>query len=315
MDKGLFLFCVENLSDYIKRILGASGFTAEEIMRNQREVGMWLGVAGRFAIDVKAALRAYDAANSYLARNQMARFCTYYSPFYPRLLKHSRQAPWGLFYEGEIDNDWERTLVAVGTRRPLPQSLRDAYRFGVECGLNGINIASGFAHGLDRAVMRGCLAGGGRTFGVLGYGLGFPYPGADAHLRRQILFGGGALISQFHPDAGGYRFNFPLRNHTLATLCRSVVAFQASARSGVLSTARWALDEGRDVYVHSSAAAGGRWFEGSRNLAEDGAPMVGSPADLFPGASESIRPVPYSPALERRPDGLFRIGNFWFRRD
>lgn len=315
MDKGLFLFCVENLSDRVKAILGTSGFSAEDILARQREVGDWLGAGGRFAFDAEAALRAYESAAAFLDKNPRAGFSVRSSPGYPPLLRRAGRPPWGLFYEGDLANDWERTVAAVGTRRPLPGSVRDAYRFGVECGLNGVGVASGFAYGLDQALMEGCLDGGGRTFGVLGCGLGCRCPLSDIRLRRRIVEGGGALVSQFHPLAAGRRFNFPLRNRTLASLCRSLVVFQAPAGSGALGTAGWALDEGRDVYVHSSALAGGPGFAGGRSLAEDGAPAVRSPGDLFPGAARTVSPVAYSPRLEGRRDGLYRIRNFWFLLD
>jgi DNA processing protein len=114
---------------------------------------------------------------------------------------------------------------------------------------------------------------------VLGSGLARPYPAEHAPLADAIVAGGGAVVSEFPPQAAPLPRNFPQRNRVIAGWGRAVVVVEAGTRSGALGTARAALDEGRDVMAvpgHPSEPG----FEGSNRLLRDGAVLVRDAADV-----------------------------------
>jgi DNA processing protein len=129
---------------------------------------------------------------------------------------------------------------------------------------------------------------------VLGSGLDRLYPGENAPLADAIA-GRGAVVSEFPLGTGPWKQNFPRRNRVIAGWARGVVVVEAGARSGALSTARAAADEGREVMAvpgHPSQPGA----EGTNALLRDGAALVRGAADVLaelglppPGPEEDPR--------------------------
>lgn len=313
MEKGVYLFCIANLSEYVKKVLLESNWTVGDLKKRPKDVGEYLKIRGEFGFDQKKADEEFATAMRFIEEREERHFCTILDEEYPWMLRSSRYAPFGLMYEGSLDADWERTLTVVGTRRPLRESRQAAYRFALECGLNGVSVASGLAYGLDQTVAMGCLDGGGKTLGVLGCGLGVDYPRNAGLLKKRIVENGGAVVSQFVPYMPGLGYNFPLRNFTLGLMSPAVVAFQAGEHSGVLNTVGHALANGRDVCVHCSAVSDNRMCCGTADLAFDGAPVIEGVGELFDDAVRKVKKVEYSPMLQARSD-LFRHGECWYEK-
>ena len=187
---------------------------------------------------------------------------------------------WGLWVEGELP---ELPGVAiVGTRRATAAGLQAARRIGVDLGRRGISVISGFAVGIDVAAHRGCIEVGGRTVAVLGCGLAVDYPRPQREFRP-LLAQNGALVSEYAPTDGPYRSHFPYRNRIIASLARAVVVVEAGVESGALSTARWAVELGREVLAVPGSILGAATV-GSNRLLRDGATPyldVTDLADLF----------------------------------
>jgi DNA processing protein len=138
---------------------------------------------------------------------------------------------------------------------------------------------SGLARGIDTAANQGALDGGGRTVAVLGSGLDRLYPPENAPLAR-ALAEVGAVVSEFPLGTSPWKANFPRRNRVIAGWARATVVVEAGARSGALSTARAALDEGREVMAvpgHPSQPGA----EGTNALLRDGAALVRGAADVL----------------------------------
>jgi DNA processing protein len=168
----------------------------------------------------------------------------------------------------------------------------------------GITVVSGLARGIDTEAHRAALEKNGRTIGVLGCGLDIDYPKGSAELKNRIV-AEGALISEFEKGTPPLPRNFPSRNRVISGLSLAVVVIQASVKSGSLITARWALDQGREVM-----AVPGRVDDplsaGPIALLKDGALPVCHSDDILHalGMENMIPPLPGSGMDRPGPDPL-----------
>jgi DNA processing protein len=135
------------------------------------------------------------------------------------------------------------------------------------------------ARGIDAAAHEGALGAGGTTVAVVGAGVDVVYPPEHDGLAERIERAG-AIVSEFPPGTAPQRHHFPLRNRLLSGLSRTTVVVEAPAASGALITARYALDQGRDVLAVPGPVAGGR-NAGAHALIRDGARLVESAADVL----------------------------------
>jgi DNA processing protein len=172
-------------------------------------------------------------------------------------------------------------VAVVGSRAATTYALDVAFRLGQELAARGLVVVSGLARGVDSAAHRGCLAAGGSTVAVLGSGLDYIYPREHQALARQIS-NKGCLISELWPGAQPLPEHFPLRNRIISGISLAVVVVEASENSGSLITARYALEQGRDVMAVPGNVLTGR-NRGSHGLLKDGAKVVESADDILDG--------------------------------
>jgi DNA processing protein len=197
-----------------------------------------------------------------------ARLLSRADPDYPPGLLDLPASPPVLFVRGTLPAAPRATVV--GSRRADLYGLEVARSFARGLAEAGVAVVSGFARGIDTAAHRGALeAPNGRTVAVLGCGLDIDYPRGSSRLASEIAERG-AVVSEFPLGTPPAQWQFPVRNRILAALSRMTVVVRATARSGSLSTARLALDLGREVL-----AVPGRIFEpgsvGPNELLRDGA--------------------------------------------
>jgi DNA processing protein len=144
----------------------------------------------------------------------------------------------------------------------------------------GLVIISGLADGIDTAAHKGALRAKGRTHAVLGNGLKICYPRHNEELARQIR-GSGALMSELPYDTAPLGRNFPPRNRLIAGLSLGVVIVEAAERSGALHTARFALEQNRDVFAVPGKITSDT-SRGTNALIRDaGAKLVSRPEDIL----------------------------------
>ncbi len=202
------------------------------------------------------------------------------SLLYPNRLRELRNLPPVLFVWGdETVLLREAMLSIVGTRKASAYGLRVATLLAESLASSGAVIVSGGALGVDRAAHEGALYAGGKTIAVLGCGLGTDYLRENGGLRRKVAQNG-AVISEFLPYSPASRTTFPLRNRIISALSVGTVVVEAGEHSGSLITARYAMEQGRDVFavpgdVISSA------FTGANRLIRDGAKPVFAPMDVL----------------------------------
>jgi DNA processing protein len=84
---------------------------------------------------------------------------------------------------------------------------------------------------------------------VIGGGHERLYPSGHRALARSIADRGGAVLSEFPPEMQPSRGTFPRRNRIISGLADATIVVEAGARSGALTTAAWALEQGRDLFI------------------------------------------------------------------
>lgn len=199
---------------------------------------------------------------------------------YPKLLKGIEDPPRTLYVRGEIPKG--NFFAIVGTRRCSDYGKQIALEIAGDLAEAGLIIVSGMARGIDSFSHRGCLEGGGKTVAVLGTGLDEKsiYPKENWKLAREIVQGGGCLISEFSPGTPGLKQNFPQRNRIISGLSLGVLVIEAKMKSGALITANWARLQKRRVFatpgpVHYSNS------KGPHLLIKQGAILVENANDIL----------------------------------
>ena len=186
-----------------------------------------------------------------------------------------------LFALGKIEPEDSTSVGIVGSRKPTPYSLRQTTRFSGELAQMGATIVSGLARGIDACAHRAAIDSGGRTMAILGSGLQRIYPAENKVLARRILReSSGTLLSEFPCSMPPRTYHFPQRNRLISALSRILLVIQAGRKSGSLITARWALEQGRDVFVLPSRVDE-EHNQGGLDLLRDGASVATCPDDLL----------------------------------
>ncbi len=226
----------------------------------------------------------------------------YGDPSYPLPLREIFDPPVTLFLRGTLPEKGCALAGIVGTRFPTGAARTAAYRLGFECGREGIGVVSGLARGIDKEAHEGSIAAGGFSLAVLGSGIDDVYPSSSRAAARALLDRGGAILSEYPPGTPPLAWHFPARNRIISGLCRAVVVVQAPARSGALITAEYALDQGRDLYVHADGISGSTG-EGTRLLKEQGAPVIGGVVDILRDWGREGRAAPAGTPEDELPAG------------
>jgi DNA processing protein len=126
--------------------------------------------------------------------------------------------------------------------------LELATGFAATLAARGLCITSGLAYGVDAASHRGALSAKGKTIAVLGTGIDQIYPRRNTEPYREIAEHG-ILVSEFPLGSPPRREQFPQRNRLISGLSLGVLVLEAAVRSGSLITARFALEQGREVFA------------------------------------------------------------------
>lgn len=168
---------------------------------------------------------------------------------YPENLKKIDNPPLSLFIKGAIKAADKKALAVVGSRRMSGYGEKVTQKLVTDLVREKITIVSGLARGIDTIAHQTALKMGGRTIAVLGSGLEKIYPPENKNLAEEIIKGHGAVVSEFPPEQPPAVLNFPARNRLIAGLSLGVLVIEGAARSGSLITARWAAEQGKEVFA------------------------------------------------------------------
>jgi DNA processing protein len=204
-------------------------------------------------------------------------------PDYPGPLRFLADPPPVVYVRGALHLQREAfggyAVAIVGARDATAYGLAVARSLAHGLARHGVVVVSGLARGIDGAAHRGALEAGGVTVAVVGGGVDVVYPQAHRALRAEILRSG-LVIGEWPNGTRPLAHQFPLRNRIISGLALGVVVVEATARSGSLITARWALEQGREVFAVPGPIGSAR-SSGPHGLLKEGAKLVENEQDVL----------------------------------
>lgn len=198
---------------------------------------------------------------------------------YPVNLTTYGELPPSLYFKGKLLKKDQLAVAIVGTRHPTQYGADMAFHFAKELAQNGVTIVSGLALGIDTRAHEGALSAKGRTIAVLGSGIDNIYPSVNKSLAEKIIKSG-AVLSEFEPDAKPLPKHFLTRNRIISALSLCVLVIQGTKRSGTLSIAAKAAQQGREVFALPGEVTTSQSFA-PHYLIKNGAQIAHSPADIM----------------------------------
>ena len=234
-----------------------------------------------------------------LAHKLGVTFAALGEPAYPLRLQMIDDAPPLIALRGNIAALSMPMVAIVGSRNASGAGLKFTQRIARELGDAGFAVVSGLARGIDAAAHAASLATG--TVAVLAGGQDRVYPAEHVSLLDAILPGGAALSEMplgYEPRGR----DFPRRNRLISGLSLGVVIVEAAKRSGSLITARFALEQGREVFAVPGSPLDPR-AEGTNGLIKQGATPVTETADVVSVLRPIMEEKVFSVREPDRPDG------------
>ncbi|MCC5977059.1 MAG: DNA-processing protein DprA [Salinarimonas sp.] len=200
------------------------------------------------------------------------RFLAMGEPEYPKPLHAADTAPPMICVRGDPAILQRPAVGIVGSRNASAAGLTFTGRLAGELGEAGFSIVSGLARGIDTAAHKAVPA---HTIAILAGGHDRIYPAQNKALLERILAEGGAAVSEMPLGWEPRARDFPRRNRIVSALSLGVVVIEAARRSGSLITARFAMEQGREVFAVPGSPLDPR-AEGTNDLIRQGANLCGS---------------------------------------
>ena len=208
------------------------------------------------------------------------RFIYYGSEDYPDSLLILDDKPFALYVKGKLPDPDLPSAGIVGARNCSGYGKEMTMRYSQTLAAAGVQIISGLAVGVDSYAAKGALEAGGKTFAVLGSGLDVIYPRENIELYYQIILNGGGILSEFPMGTAPVGWHFPHRNRLISALSEKLLIMEARKNSGTLSTASYALVQGKDVYALPGRVTD-PLSEGCNRMIADGAGVLLDPQELL----------------------------------
>lgn len=212
--------------------------------------------------------------------NENIELITFNDEQFPKLLLEISSSPAMLYLRGSFEKD-EICLAVVGSRKLSTYGVQAASYFSKELSFSGLTLVSGLAYGVDTHAHLECVKQKKRTIAVLGGGLDEKsiYPSSNRKLSREIIQNG-ALISEYPVGTPPLKQHFPARNRIISGISKGILIIEASESSGSLITAKFSLEQNRDVFAVPGSIFSKNSF-GTNNLIKLGAKLASHPKDIL----------------------------------
>lgn len=199
--------------------------------------------------------------------------------YYPKKLRYLMNAPYSLYYIGNLPSEETKKVAVVGSRTRSAYGSQIAEKLSEALAKTGVDVVSGMAMGIDADGHKGALRGGGKTYAVLGCGVDVCYPRTNFSLYEKIPRQG-AIISEYPPGTPPVASLFPQRNRIISGLSDYVVIIEAREKSGSLITADFAMEQGKEVYALPGRISD-ELSRGCNRLIQQGAGVITSVEDFL----------------------------------
>lgn len=202
-----------------------------------------------FTTYLKEILESEETVNTNVLMN-----CTYE---YPQKLRDAQYPVEMLYYQGNLDLIYNRSVAIVGTRNPTKEGLTRTAQLVKHLVKDNITVVSGLAKGIDTQAHTTAIENGGQTIAVIGTPLNEAYPKENKDLQKKIAENH-LLISQipfWRYKQQNYKLNrffFPERNKTMSALTDATVIIEAGETSGTLIQAQAAIYQKRPLFILES---------------------------------------------------------------
>lgn len=206
-----------------------------------------------------------------------ARLVCWGEPTYPSGLAAIEDAPPILTVHGRAELLGSPIVAVVGARNASANGRRFCRDLAAALGQGGIVVVSGLARGIDAAAHLGALETG--SVAVVAGGVDVVYPEENRGLH-EALVRQGAIVAELPLGTEPQARHFPRRNRIISGMALGVVVVEAAARSGSLITARFALEQGRDVFAVPGSPLDPR-CRGANDLIRHGAILTENAEDVL----------------------------------
>ncbi|MEP7287257.1 MAG: DNA-processing protein DprA [Chloroflexota bacterium] len=257
----------------------ASPRALESAGLNHRTINSILAV--RTTCDLDAELRNIERAGAWVI--------TWEDTGYPPGLSSITDPPPVLYVKGTLTEGDSQALAVVGTRRATAYGKTMTHEIVEPLAHRGMTIVSGLARGIDAEAHQAALDAGGRTIAVLANGIDRVYPPEHRPLAEQIA-ANGALVSELPLGTPAKNIYFLPRNRLISGLAMGTLVVEAAERSGALTTANLALEQGRDVFAVPGNALSPS-SKGTNLLIQSGAVMVTTAEDILNALTLDLAPL------------------------
>nr|WP_232218717.1 DNA-processing protein DprA [Rickettsia conorii] len=184
----------------------------------------------------------------------------------------------------------------VGAKNAAANGRSFAHKIANDLVKEGYITVSGLAREIDSSVHQDAIS---QTIGVIAGGIDHIYPPENKKLFENLAEEGLILaelpIGSTPPPLGKH---FPQRNRIISGLALGVVVVEASLKSGSLITAKFALEQNREIFAVPGFPLDPR-CQGTNKLIREGAYLVESVDDI-------VANLPQYEEFIKKDDGLFK---------
>lgn len=255
-------------------------------------------LSSRGGKEIKIVSKAKAEDEIATCESRKVKILSYLDNDFSKLLKNIDDCPPILFCLGDTSLFNKKTFSIVGSRNASANGLRFAYKISKHLAENKQVVVSGFARGIDNAAHKASVDFA--TIAVLAGGVDHIYPPEYEDLYHEISEKG-LIVAELPLGTIPKPQNFPQRNRIISGLSSGVAVIEASLKSGSLITAKYAIQQNREVFAVPGFPLDVR-YQGNNSLLKQGAHLLESVDDILEVTENSF--IKRSTLFEQKKDFL-----------